>query len=142
MEKLIKYHIYVQYHKKHPFEKQKTLSSNHKTIQCLLLWMMAFKTLLQLIRRLKWIWKMMYNAIKYGLPNTLIMSIWMSFFSCFLLIFLLFYKGNHMRYPILTVVTIWPVSFQCAFKNCQTLFKAFLNKKKEYHNCFNIDKAI
>ena len=33
MEKLIKYHMHIQYHKKRIFEKEKTFSSHHKTIQ-------------------------------------------------------------------------------------------------------------
>ena len=37
MGRLIKYHMHVQYHKKHYFEKEKTLSSNRKTIYCLFL---------------------------------------------------------------------------------------------------------
>ena len=32
MEKLIKYHLHVQYHKNHLLEKEKTFPCNHKTI--------------------------------------------------------------------------------------------------------------
>ena len=34
MEKLIKYHMHVQYHKKRLFEKEKTFSSNRKPTHC------------------------------------------------------------------------------------------------------------
>ena len=47
--------MHVHYHKKHFFEKEKTSSSNHKTIHCL--------THLDLIGKFKWIGKMMYNVI-------------------------------------------------------------------------------
>ena len=33
MEKLIKYHMHLQHHRKHLFEKEKTFSSNCKAIQ-------------------------------------------------------------------------------------------------------------
>ena len=37
MENLIKYNICVKYHKKCLFEKERTFSSNHKTIDCFFL---------------------------------------------------------------------------------------------------------
>ena len=36
MEKLIVYHMHVQYHKKPVFEKEKTFLDNHRTIHCFL----------------------------------------------------------------------------------------------------------
>ena len=36
--------MHVQYHEKHPFEKEKTFSSNRKTIHCFFLSMILFKT--------------------------------------------------------------------------------------------------
>ena len=44
MEKLIKYHMHVQYHTKSLFEKEKTFSSNYATIHCFFLQTIAFKT--------------------------------------------------------------------------------------------------
>ena len=35
------------------------------------LWMVAFKTRLDVIGKLTWIGKIMYDVIKYGLANTL-----------------------------------------------------------------------
>ena len=64
MGKLIKYHIHVRYHKKHYFKKEKTFSSNHKIIHCCFLWMIAFKTLLDVIGKFKWIGKIMFKVIK------------------------------------------------------------------------------
>ena len=37
IKKLIKYHMHVQYHKNRLFEKEKTFSSNRKTIHCFFL---------------------------------------------------------------------------------------------------------
>ena len=42
LEKLIKYHMHIQYHKKNLFEKEKIFSSNRKTIHCFFLWMTPF----------------------------------------------------------------------------------------------------
>ena len=58
MKKLIKYHLQVQYHKKRLIEKEKTFSSNRKTIRCFFLRMVAFKTHIDLVAKLKWIGKM------------------------------------------------------------------------------------
>ena len=127
MEKLIKYHMYVQYHKKHPKKKLYQATIIQSTV---FLWMMAFKTLLHLIGRFKWIWKMMHTMPS----NKAWLTPWLClfgclFFSCFLLICLLFYKGKHMWYPTLTGVTIWQVSFQWAFKIVKHYLKCFLIKK-------------
>ena len=51
--------------------KKKNLSINRKIIHCFFLWMIAFNTHLDLIGKLRWIRKMTYNVIKYGLANTL-----------------------------------------------------------------------
>ena len=56
MEKLIVYHMHVQYHKKPVFEKEKTFLDNHRTIHCFL-WMILLKTHLDLIGKFKWIGK-------------------------------------------------------------------------------------
>ena len=52
--------MHEQYHKKRFFEKEKTFSSNRKTIHCFFLWMIALKTHLDLIGKFKWIGKMKY----------------------------------------------------------------------------------
>ena len=57
--------MHVRYHKKCLFEKEKIYSSNCKTIQFFSMNdTVAFKTHLDLIGKLKWIGKMMYNLIK------------------------------------------------------------------------------
>ena len=57
MKKIIKYHLQVQY-KKRLLEKEKTFSSNRQTIRSFFLRMIAFKTHLDLVGKLKWIGKM------------------------------------------------------------------------------------
>ena len=44
MKKLIKYHMHVQYHKKHLFEKEKLSQVTVKQSTVFFLWMIAFKT--------------------------------------------------------------------------------------------------
>ena len=63
MEKLIKYHMMYNIMKS-IFLKKKTFLSNRKTIHCFFLRMIAFKTHLDLIGKLKCIGKMAYNVIK------------------------------------------------------------------------------
>ena len=58
--------MHVRYHKKCLFEKEKIYSSNCKTIHCFFSMndTVVFKTHLDLIVKLKWIGKMVYNLIK------------------------------------------------------------------------------
>ena len=67
MEKLIKYHMHVQYLKRHLFEKEKAFSSNCNAIHCVFSLgdsLPNYKTQLDQIGKFKWIGKMTYNVTK------------------------------------------------------------------------------
>ena len=65
LEKLIKYSMYVQYIKKAQIKKKKKNSQGkEKNFTVFFLRMVAYKTHLNVIGKLTWIGKMMYNIIK------------------------------------------------------------------------------
>ena len=72
MEKLIKYNMHIQHYKKRLFEEKKTkLLRSLKTIHCLFLWMMAFKTHLDLIGKSIWIGKMINQKVDSRITCTI-----------------------------------------------------------------------
>ena len=71
MEKLVKQHMHVQYHKKRLFEKELS-QVTVKQLAVFFLRMIAFKTHLDLIAKFKWIGKVTHNILKQGLANTML----------------------------------------------------------------------